>query len=205
MHRLARYANLSRDGTGEHGMRFSRLGSCTAAVLAALLSVANSNPAGAQLAPETDPVKCGAINLAHLYLRCINILEAHRSLLDGSRGGEITKQAQEASQKQQVLYMQWVLSLYQSAGRKYDASANDARRKADKPHVVAATEEFLERTMQTLTGERKPPKPNMYEECSVKGLGLEIHSIEKVNERLRAFRQEAVQLAQANQSCIKEN
>jgi hypothetical protein len=192
-------------------MRIHRSRTFCAAMLAVALWAAGPSLAQAQIAPETDPNKCGAINLAHLYLRCIHILaalEATPSFLgEGQEESELPRQAKQALRDQQIRFMQWITPLYESAGRKFGRTVSDARSKIDDPHVEAALVENLQRVRKELTGNRDPEEPNMLEECSARGPGpgLDIQSGEKVNERLRAFRQDAAQIAQSNASCIKEN
>jgi hypothetical protein len=182
----------------------------SAAIFALVLAFAFSGMAQAQNAVEKDPIRCAAINLANLYLRWVNILHAIEMMGDDMRKGrppqsQVERDAKKASYDQQVMYTRWIIALYQTGGRKFDDKVSTARGKIDDPHVLAALEEQMERVAQQLTGTRKPPKPNMYEECTVRRLGLEIHSVEKVNAHLRALQQEAAQLAQANRTCIKEN
>jgi hypothetical protein len=182
----------------------------SAAIFALVLAFAFSGMAQAQNEIEKDPIRCAAINLANLYLRCVNILHAIEMMSDDMRKGrppksQVERDAKKASYDQQVMYTRWIIALYQTGGRKFDDKVSTARGKIDDPHVLAALEEQMERVAQQLTGTRKPPKPNMYEECTVRRLGLEIHSVEKVNAHLRALQQEAAQLAQSTRSCIKEN
>jgi hypothetical protein len=182
----------------------------SAAIFALVLAFAFSGMAHAQNEVEKDPIRCAAINLANLYLRCVNILHAIGMMSDDMRKGrppksQVERDAKKASYDQQVMYTRWIIALYQTGGRKFDDKVSTARGKIDDPHVLAALEEQMERVAQQLTGTRKPPKPNMYEECTVRRLGLEIHSVEKVNAHLRALQQEAAQLAQSTRSCIKEN
>lgn len=156
-------------------------------------------------APETNPDKCGLLNLAHLYLKCARLNDVMIGLFGNRTSSPEVRKAIKVSEEMRDGFIAISVNLYKIAGRELTTNVLEQRKTEDERDVASGIDEFLRTVQNRVTKEKVAVNPgNILYQCTGPKVTQDIKDEAKARERLGVAMLEADEILKKNKaSCIK--